>query len=248
MARITEDTVLRTISRLNNGQSTREATRGLHVSQSTVSRIQRRRVPENKRRKVGRPRALSMQQRRLIVRKITSGQFDTAVEAQKYLAETQNVVVSTKTIRRNLMEAGLRSTTKIKKPLLKPRHIKERLAFCRKYKSWTKDDWRRVLWSDETKVNRMGSDGRKWCWKKPGAQRQPNHVQQTVKHGGGNIMVWGCMSVHGVGNLVRIDGGLDAQLYCKILEEDLASSVEFYGENLEDFIFQQDNDPNIPQN
>ena len=51
------------------------------------------------------------------------------------------------------------------------------------------------------------------------------------------------MPMNGIGNLVRIDGGLDAELYCKILEEDLPSSVEFYGDELKNYIFQHDNDP-----
>ena len=56
-------------------------------------------------------------------------------------------------------------------------------------------------------------------------------------------MVWGCMSHFGVGNIVRIDGGLDAELYCKILSEDLAPSVEYYGGDVSDLVFQHDNDP-----
>jgi hypothetical protein len=51
------------------------------------------------------------------------------------------------------------------------------------------------------------------------------------------------MSVHGVGNLVRINGGMDAELYRSILADDLAPSVEHYGSNLKDFIFQHDDDP-----
>eukprot|EP00270_Netrium_digitus_P011132 TRINITY_DN3518_c0_g4_i1.p1 TRINITY_DN3518_c0_g4~~TRINITY_DN3518_c0_g4_i1.p1 ORF type:complete len:122 (-),score=17.50 TRINITY_DN3518_c0_g4_i1:172-537(-) len=50
------------------------------------------------------------------------------------------------------------------------------------------------------------------------------------------------MSMHGVGNLVCIDGNLNAELYCKILEENLASNVEVYAGKLGDFVFHQDKD------
>ena len=30
------------------------------------------------------------------------------------------------------------------------------------------EDWKRVIWSDETKINRIASDGRQWVWKKTG--------------------------------------------------------------------------------
>ena len=57
---------------------------------------------------------------------------------------------------------------KAKKPLLKAQHRKARLSFALKYKDWTVDNWTRVLRSDETKINRIGSDGYQYMWKKPG--------------------------------------------------------------------------------
>jgi hypothetical protein len=54
---------------------------------------------------------------------------------------------------------------KKKKLLLSVRHKKVRLAFAQKYREWTVEDWKRVIWSDETKINRFGSDGREWIWK-----------------------------------------------------------------------------------
>ena len=50
---------------------------------------------------------------------------------------------------------------KKKHPLLSRRHRKERMDFAVSHKEWTLEDWKRVVWSDETKVNRLGSDGRK---------------------------------------------------------------------------------------
>jgi hypothetical protein len=42
------------------------------------------------------------------------------------------------------------------------------LNFARYYKNWTVEDWKRILWSDETKINRIGSDGKIYTWKKRG--------------------------------------------------------------------------------
>ena len=75
------------------------------------------------------------------------------------------------------------------------------------------EDWKRVIWSDESKLNLFGSDGRIYCWKSSKEPLRPHHVKPTVKHGGGSIMVWGCMTPEGVGYLCRIDGGLNAELY-----------------------------------
>ena len=132
---------------------------------------------------------------------------------------------------------------KKKKPLLSPRHRKQRLAFALKYKEWTVEDWKRVIWSDETKINRIASDGRQWMWKKAGEGLVEREVQGTVKFGGGNIMVWRCISWEGVGRLAEVEGRMDAQQYVDILKDNLLPTMEESNIPLEDLIFQQDNDP-----
>ncbi|KAJ1031357.1 hypothetical protein NDA16_000798 [Ustilago loliicola] len=32
------------------------------------------------------------------------------------------------------------------------------------HKDWTVDDWCKVIWSYKTKINRIGSDGKQYCW------------------------------------------------------------------------------------
>ncbi len=55
------------------------------------------------------------------------------------------------------------------------------------------DYWNHVVWSDETKINLFGSDGVKRVWRQPGEEYKDKCVLPTVKHGGGSVMVWGCM-------------------------------------------------------
>ena len=56
-------------------------------------------------------------------------------------------------------------------------------------------------------------------------------------------MVWGCMTSKGVGYLCKIEGIMDQHLYKTILEEDLNETMEFYGLDPQEVIFQHDNDP-----
>ena len=44
------------------------------------------------------------------------------------------------------------------------------------------EDWKRVVWSDETKTNHLGSDGRKWVWKKSGEGHSDRLVVSSVKY------------------------------------------------------------------
>ena len=51
-----------------------------------------------------------------------------------------------------------------------------------------------MIFSDETKTSRFNSYGRSWCWIGDREHVGPQHVHQTVKHGGGSVMIWGCMT------------------------------------------------------
>ena len=68
------------------------------------------------------------------------------------------------------------------------------MKFATQYRDWTVENWKRVIWSDETKINHLGLDGRKWAWKKPQKPLQDHLVQGTLKFGGESLMTWGCMT------------------------------------------------------
>ena len=87
----------------------------------------------------------------------------------------------------------MKAMVKKKRPLLFKRHKKNCMDFALAHKDWTLDDWKRVIWSDETKINHLGSDGRKWVWKKAGEGLSDRLVEGTVKFNRGSVMVWGCM-------------------------------------------------------
>jgi len=136
----------------------------------------------------------------------------------------------------------MKAATKQKKPKLRPHHIRQRPEFAQKYQHWTVDDWKRVIWSDETKINRLGCDGRNWVWRKPGEALTERHIQPTVKYGGGSLMIWGCMTAKGVGYMCRVDGNMDAQLYTNILNDELLGTLDYYHLDQSDIVFQHDND------
>jgi hypothetical protein len=114
------------------------------------------------------------------------------------------------------------------KPKISAKNIKERLNFARRHKDWTVEDWKRVIWSDETKINWFCLDGRSWCWVRDGESRQPRQVKETVKHGGRSIMLWGCLTVHGSEFMCKIEGRMDQHLYKCILEDNLMKTIEWY--------------------
>ncbi len=79
-------------------------------------------------------------------------------------------------------------------------------------------------------------------WRKRNADYHPKNTIPTVKHGGGNIMLWGCFSAKGTGRLYRIEGPMDAAMYRKILDENLLPSATTLKMG-RGWVFQHDNDP-----
>ncbi|KAL0204671.1 hypothetical protein M9458_002689, partial [Cirrhinus mrigala] len=57
---------------------------------------------------------------------------------------------------------------------------------------------------------------------------------------GGSIMVWGCMSAAGTGELWFIEGNMDFIMYCTFLKQKIMPSLQKLGRTA---VFQHDNDP-----
>ncbi|GBN05033.1 Transposable element Tc1 transposase [Araneus ventricosus] len=102
--------------------------------------------------------------------------------------------------------------------------------------------WNNVLFADESKINIFGSDGRIMVRRRKNEELNPKNLVGTVKYGGGGVLVWGCMSASGLGNLVFIDGIMNHALYLNILRDNLKLSAQNLGIG-NNFVFYQDNDP-----
>ncbi len=59
-----------------------------------------------------------------------------------------------------------------------------------------------------------------------------------VQHVGGSVMVWGCMSAAGTGELQFIEGTMNANIYCDILKQKMIPSLRRLGHRA---VFQHDN-------
>lgn len=209
--------------------------------QKTIERYNQEGNNKTKRRS-GRPSTFTPSEKRIIVRKV---QKDPKISAPKIQMEIENEVgkvCSTETIRKVLHTAGYHGRQIRKKPFVSPINRKKRLSFAKEYETKDQSFWNTVIFSDESKFNIHGSDGRAKVWRKPNSELEPQNMMGTVKHGGGSVLVWGCMAASGVGKLVFIDGIMDRFVYLDILKNNLHESAENLGIG-ESFVFQQDNDP-----
>ena len=150
--------------------------------------------------------------------------------------------VSVATIRRALNKQGLHGRTPRRTPLLTTRNIKSQLEYARRNLDKTTEFWETVLWTDETKLELFGHMDQRYVWRAKGQAYDQRNTISTVKHGGGSLMMWGCFSAAGTGNLDRVPGIMDSQKYQAILKRNVMPSVDKL--NLGDhWTFQQDNDP-----
>ena len=188
----------------------------------------------------GRPRKTTPREDRMLVRMVTGNRTVSTKEIREELAFQQPI--STRSIRRRIVEAGFKGGWANKKPLISHKNRKKRVEFAKAHLHWTPADWAKVIWSDESPYTVRGST-RHRVWRRPNERYTPNCVVTTLKHVP-KINVWGCFCAHGVGSLHRINGIMDQKVYKQILVRQLRPSIKklFPAKNSE-WIFQQDNDP-----
>ncbi len=118
-------------------------------------------------------------------------------------------IVTKKTIGNTLRREGLKSCSACKVPLLKKAHVQARLKFAND----SEENWVKVCWSDETKIELFGINSTRRVWRRRNAAYDPKNTIPTVKHVGGNIMLWGSFFVKGTEQLHRIKGTMDGAMY-----------------------------------
>ncbi len=173
----------------------------------------------------GRPKKLSANAQRHIQRLCLENR---RMSAASIAAEVEGVGVQhvfAQTICRTLHRIGLHGCHPRRKPLMKMMHKKACKQFAKDKQTKDMDYWNHVLWFDETKINLFGSDGVKRVWRQPGEEYKDKCALPTFKHGGGSVMVWGCMSAAGTGELQFIEGTMNVNMYWDILKQSMIPSL-----------------------
>jgi transposase len=185
----------------------------------------------------GRPRKTTKAQDRIIKRIALKKRFLPAIKIGNEL----NLDVTPRTIRNRLKDAKIMSRVAAKKPFISKANLNKRIAFAKKYKHWTPEDWKKVVFADESSVILRDSSKRR-VWRRNGERFKPDCIRGTIKHDK-KVMIWGCISSNGAGDLHRIQGILDAAKYKQILIHHLRPSIRRLFSNENECFFAQDNDP-----
>ena len=127
------------------------------------------------------------------------------------------VKISSSTVRKRLLESGRRAMRPLKKQLLTKKMKSKRLAWAKKHKTWTVEEWKKVLFSDESHFYVRGEHSR-FVRRSIGESLNSHHVNQTVKHPQ-KKMFWGCFSYAGVGSLFPVEGMMNSDRYIDVIKK-----------------------------
>lgn len=228
----------------NLGKTHREIARIVGVSKTgVVTTLKRFAETESfvDKKRSGRPKKTTASDERLLLRLSQRDRFKTAPDLRAEVNKSLTKPISVMTVSRILNKNGIFGRVAARKPLLRKVNMQKRLVFAKKHKDWTVEDWKSVLWTDESKFEIFGSKRRQYVRRKEGERFDSKCITPTVKHGGGSVMVWGGFSFDGVGELVRINGIMKKEQYHNILVRSaIPSGIGLIGYG---FTFQQDNDP-----
>ncbi|GFU87946.1 transposable element Tcb2 transposase [Trichonephila clavipes] len=198
------------------GWSNRRIGRHLGRSDMVVARCWQQWITEGRvyrRGGSGRPRNTNDREDRAIRRVATSAPTTSLASIQRHLPPSRHPVPSRETIRRRLTEVGLMSRRPLRRLPLTPHHRQCRLDFCRPRATWSVTDWRRVIFSDESRFSLSADDHRTRVWRRTGQRSDPAFIVERHTAISQGVTVWGAISWDTRSSLVVLQGTLTARRY-----------------------------------
>ena len=127
--------------------------------------------------KFGRKKGTTASDDKMILRNSTKDPKKTSQELAIHLVGA-GVHVSSSTIRRRLLKTGRKARRPVKKQLLTKVMKKKRLIWARQHRDWTVEQWKNVVFSDESQFEVQGQRSQ-LVRRTTGELIRESHIQQT---------------------------------------------------------------------
>lgn len=240
---LSETDVARALGMLEAGLSQRRVARMMGVSHSVISRANQRHRETglySERPRSGRPVSTTPRDDRYLTNLTLRNRFHSARRLNNDFAAATGVIVSTQTIRNRLHRANMHARRPAQCVPLTHAHRRIRLNWAREHVRWTRQQWRRVLFTDESRFSLDHNDGRSRVWRRPGERFADHCIAEHDRYGGGSVMVWGGITYANRTRLYVVPGG--AMTGVRYRDEVLEPIVVPFAENVgQNIIFMDDN-------
>ena len=178
------------------------------------------------RRRLGRPRVTNRRTDTFITLTHLRRRFQTATSSARQYG------ISKQTVLHRLRQA--RQPIRPRRPYVgqvpTARHRAARLQWAQRHFRWGRQQWARVLFSDESKFNLSHHDVQIRVFRRRGECFADNCLIERDRFGGGSVMVWGGIMGKRKTNLIVVQGNLNAQGYInQILQPEAAPFLQRYG-------------------
>jgi Transposase len=143
----------------------------------------------------GRPRKRTQETQDLIVAKVSRDRYGREKSAADIAGELslQGIDISKTTVTTILKAAGFRKTKPTRKPGLTKKMKKERLDWCIAHRDWIPEDWKKVIWSDETSIILLHRRGGYRIWRRANERFLRSCIRERWK-GASEFMFWGAFT------------------------------------------------------
>ena len=137
--------------------------RSKNIVYRVISKFKADKTLESKLR-TGRSPMNTKQEDRMIVTMSLKDRFGTTTSISSVFCEQTRKPITRKTVSRSLDKKKLVARIPCRKPLISKKNQKVRLDFATEHIMWTAKQWNMVHFSDKSKFNLFGSNGKKFVW------------------------------------------------------------------------------------
>ncbi|GFV86042.1 transposable element Tcb2 transposase [Trichonephila clavipes] len=126
---------------------------------------------------------------------------------QQHLHSVTGTTVANQTVRNRIHGVGLYARRPMVCVRLTSRHRRDRREWATEHMNWRRNEWSNVLFSDESRFSVHPDNRRIFIWRDRGSRNNPAFVHESVRFGGGGVLVYGGISIDGRTYLYIIRGG-----------------------------------------